>query len=261
MLNKILTEHRCGALVAGVLALTLLAGCSPESDAAAPQAAPSNAAPSAAAPNAFGPEGFGKLTLTMTEQEALATGELGPSPVAVVTGCRDYSFKDGPAPDPGRMAADAKLEKRYQAAQKAADKANRKADKKLRPNASAQEYADSAQDSADAAAASSKALELNAASMRRAADRTAAFTQAGGASFGGGKLRVLVAPPPARTAAGIARGSTVEQLQSAYQGLKETSAGRFEVPVADRPGWSFTFDVEKGKVAYFLLLNAAITCV
>jgi hypothetical protein len=243
-------------LLTGVLAVTVLAGCATGSNGGAPDAA----APTAAA-NHFGPDGFGKLKLTMTEQEALATGDLGAAPIAD-DGCKDYSFMGGPSPDPSRMAADAKIEKEYRDAQKAAEKARGKADKKLGANASAQEYADSAQGFADSAAAEAKAAEASAASAERAAARTEAFTKAGGASFGSGKLRVLVAPPQAKTAAGIARGATVAQLKAAYeaQGLKSTSEGRYEMPAAGQPGWSFAFDVTGDKVAYFLLLNSGIRC-
>src|SRR5688572_10803033 len=70
---------------------------------------------------AFGPDGFGKLKIGMTKDEAIATGALGPSPVAVVTGCDDYSFLGGPLPEPARMALEAAAEKQYEAAKKEND--------------------------------------------------------------------------------------------------------------------------------------------
>ena len=56
----------------------------------------------------FGPDSFGKLSIAMTEKDALATGELQTSPVSTVLGENVYSFVGGPAPDPKQMAADAR---------------------------------------------------------------------------------------------------------------------------------------------------------
>lgn len=243
-------------LVTGLTALAVLSGCAGE--AAGPPATVASTRPA----DEFGPAGFGKLTLAMTEQQARATGDLGPSPVSVASGCRDYSFADGPAPDPARMAKDADLEKRYQAAEKAADAAGERADRPLRRNASAQEYAESARRSADSAQAISKALTLSAETSRRAAERTAAFTRAGGASFAKGKLRVLMAPAKARTAAGISRGSTAEQIRAAYaaQGLTSSSSDRLEVPDAGGPGWTLAFNMERNAVAAMMLINKKAAC-
>ena len=218
-------------------------------------------APSAAV-NRFGPESFGRLKIGMTEQEALATGDLGPSPISVVSGCMDYSFKDGPAPDPSRMAAEAAIEKEADDADKAADAADGLAGKELPKHASARESADHAQLSANAAQANATAAEAAGKSAQNSADRATEFQKSGGVSFGSGKLRLILAPPAAKTATGIERGSTLVSLKKAYeaQGLRSTSESRYEFPVPSQPGWVFAFKIVNEKVAAFLLVNPAILC-
>jgi hypothetical protein len=240
----------CRAALVGLLAAaTSLTGCTSTMSGSAQPAGSARSTPEQA--TAFGPDGFGRLTLDMTEQQALATGDLGPSPITIDEACKNYSFAGGPAPDPARIAADEKLEEDYAAAEKAARGTRPKPGSKA-----------SAQDHADSAAAASDLAELDAELADRSLARVEAFTGAGGASFGAGALRVLIAPPGVTTAAGIGRGSTVEQLKAAYQGdgLKSSSEDRFEFPAPGRPGWSFTFDVADGKVAYFMLRNPSVGC-
>lgn len=70
-----------GALALGVAGA--LAACTTAADKGGDAPA---AAASTPAAKYFGPASFGKLTVTMTEQEALASGELRTSPVATVQG-------------------------------------------------------------------------------------------------------------------------------------------------------------------------------
>lgn len=234
-------------------AALLAAGCTSGGDAAKQESA---------ATNYFGPAGFGKLKPGMTKDEAVATGDLGASPVAVASGCDDYSFVDGPKPDPEKMAADAAVEKAYSDAVKAADELEAKVGPFPGPDASADEFAAHAQRSADSAAASSAVANAAAESTKRIADRIEAANASGGVSFGQGKLRLIGAPPAAKTAEGIGRGSTVAELKAAYEskGLTTKSEGRFELPVAEHAGWTLNFDVEKDKVIFLLLLNPDVRC-
>jgi hypothetical protein len=106
-------------LLVGAFALTVagsLAACTTEKLDSGGAAVPA-ASPSAAAVNYFGPDGYGKLTIGMTEKQALATGDLRSAPVSTVLGKNVYSFVDGPKPDPKRMAADEKIEKAVEKAQ------------------------------------------------------------------------------------------------------------------------------------------------
>jgi hypothetical protein len=235
-------RRRTFAMLGLAAAVLAAAGCTPD------KAATPAAITSVAAPAYFGPDGFGKLKVSMTEDAAVATGDLGAAPIAVVTGCHDYSYAGGPSPDPKRMAADAKLEKDYEKANKAADKA---------PTGT------SAADSAKAAKLMADAAKAAADSTERIAQRTEEFAKAGGASFGQGRMRLLYAPPKAATAEGIAVGSTEAELKSAYAAKGLTAAesvGRWEMPVSGQAGWKFTVDVAAGKVAALLLINSTVAC-
>ncbi|WP_433789778.1 hypothetical protein [Actinoplanes sp. CA-252034] len=244
------TIGRRGLLVGALAATAALAGCSTGTqDAAAP-----GTSSAAATMQHFGSDGYGKLRITMTRSEALATGDLITSPVSTVGG-DDYSFVGGPAPDPSRMAADEKLENEVEKAAKAADAARAKADEYRRTHGrSAQESARSARLAADSAAAAAKSIETMAASTERSGERLTAFLTAGGVSFTGERMTTIAAPPNATTAEGVSRGSSLDQLRAAYdsKGLKSTSEGRYEM-AAGQPGWTMTFDVEAGKVAYMML--------
>ncbi|GAA1637046.1 hypothetical protein [Actinoplanes couchii] len=248
------TIGRRGLFIGALAALagtTALAGCSTE-PADTPAAGTSSAAVTM---QHLGLDGYGKLRITMTRSEALATGDLITSPVSTVGDSDDYSFLGGPAPDPSRMAADEKLEKDVEKAEKAADAARAKAEKyRSTHGRSAEESATSAQLSADSAKASMKSIEATTASIERMGERLTAFLNAGGVSFTGDVMTTIAAPPKATTAEGVARGSSLEQLKTAYdgKGLKSTSEGRYELPAA-QPGWTLTFDVEADKVAYMML--------
>ncbi|MBG0564837.1 hypothetical protein [Actinoplanes aureus] len=216
---------------AGALALVagLLTACTSDSDkgsenAGGPQATSSSAAAAAAH---FGPDGFGKLKITMSESEALATGDLQTEPVSTVLGKNVYSFTGGPKPDPSRMAADDKIEKDVVKADEGG-------------------FGDSA--AGDAAAA-----EAYAKSAQRISDRLIAYMEAGGASFAGGKLVSIAAPESAATEAGIKRGSQLAELKSAYPKLQEIDENFYELAVEGHSGWTMRFEVEDGVVLYMSL--------
>jgi hypothetical protein len=194
--------------------------------------APPAAASSAPAATFFGPASYGKLTVGMTEQEALATGDLQTEPVSTVLGRNVYSFVDGPKPDPKRMAADEKIEKAVEKAEKSTD---------------------------TSAAGSAKAAEAYADSAQRMVERLEAYLGAGGASFRGGKLVSIAAPEGAATEAGIKRGSTLAELKAAYsgKGLRNSSKTAYELPVDGQPGWTVLFELEKDTVKYMSIGGAS----
>ncbi|GAA1981490.1 hypothetical protein GCM10009754_67870 [Amycolatopsis minnesotensis] len=240
------------AAVAGVL---IAVNSGSDGDAVAAAGAPDG-------PKQFGFDGFGKLKPGMRKDEAVATGELGPAPVAVVTGCEDYSFAGGPLPDPVEIAKDAELEKSYQDARRKSDELNKAADVQPGKNAGAKQYAESAQRYADSAMAIAELKKIGEQQADRSAARIERSNAAGGVSFGGGVLRLLSAPPGITTPEGIGRESTVDQLLAAYQpkGLKLDSDGRYEMAVPGHPGWVADFDTKAGKVTNFLLRSTEIRC-
>jgi hypothetical protein len=225
------------------------------------ESAPAKTAADAPAVTTFGPAGWGKLEPGMTKDQALATGELGADPVNVLGGCQDHSFADGPKPDAARMAADAEVERKYQDAVRKSDELDAAVGEFPGAGASADEYAAHAERSAAAAQASSDVANLASESTQRIVARLEASTASGGVSFGDGKLRLIGAPPAARTAEDIGRGSTEEQLKKAYEGKGLVDdGGRYSMPVAAHAGWKLGFDVTDGKVTYLLLLNPEIKC-
>ncbi|WP_229068622.1 hypothetical protein [Actinoplanes sp. DH11] len=215
-------------LVVGVVVLTAaaaLTGCgSAEETVSAP-------AGRTAAPKHFGPAGYGNLTLTMTEAEALATGDLHSAPASMVQDLTVYSFVDGPKPDPSRMAAEEKLAKELEAAEKKA--ASGSIDEQTR------------------------VLQLRAKSMRGMATQLDAFLGAGGAGFTDGKIDSIAAPVDAATEAGIKRGSTLAELKAAYQakGLEADSESMYLLAVEGNPGWVLQFETENDAVKYMTLNN------
>jgi hypothetical protein len=223
-------------VLAGVLALSvagLTAGCKTTTTADEPgsAAAPAPAASSAPAVKVFGPDSFGKLTITMTEKDALATGELQTEPVSTVLGKNVYSFVGGPKPDPKRMAADEKIEK-------------------------AVEKADAGTDTS--ATGSAKAAKAYADSTQRIVERLEAYLDAGGASFRDGALVSIAAPEGVATPAGVKRGSSVAELKAAYagKGLKSTSKTAYELPVEGHAGWTMLFEL-KGDTVQYLSIGKA----
>ena len=211
---------------AGVIALTIagvLSACTPAADEPAGSTETAASVPAAVT---FGPDGFGKLTIGITEKDALATGDLQADPVSTVLGRNVYSFVDGPKPDPKKMAADEEIEARV----KKADEGG--------TDKSAQEYADDAQAYAD--------------STTRMSERLIAYLEAGGATFEKGALTSIAAPAGVATEAGIKRGSTLAELKTAYEGkgLKEDSKTAYLLPLTGHDGWTILFELEGDTVKY-----------
>ncbi|GAB3358223.1 hypothetical protein [Amycolatopsis echigonensis] len=223
-----------GRSAAAIAAVAALAACSAET-AAAP------AATSAAPAEVFGAAGYRGIAPGMAKEAALATGKLATAPVSVLDGCTDLSWQGGAAPDPARLAAEAE-------AQRKADDLNAKADAAdqaaKRPSGkSAAELAQAAAQDAEAAQLAADAAQASVGLAGKREERDKAFAAAGGASFGKNGLHELGAPPGAKTAEGIGAGSSLADLHKAYdaRGLKPGAAGRFELPIAEKPGWRFEF--------------------
>ncbi|RSM54622.1 hypothetical protein DMB66_37400 [Actinoplanes sp. ATCC 53533] len=221
-------------VVVGLLALGVAAapaGCTTAATKSGDAPVAGAASPSTVPAKHFGPASFGKLTITMTEKDALATGELQTSPVSTVLGKNVYSFVGGPKPDPKQMAADDKTEK-------------------------AVEKADAGTD--QSAAGSAKAAEAYADSAQRIVERLESYLDAGGASFRGGALHSIAAPKDAATEAGIKRGSTLAELKAACagKGLKSSSKTAYELPVAGHAGWTILFELKDDTVKYMSIGKA-----
>lgn len=214
-----------------------------------------------AAPEAFGPAGYQGVGPGTTKDAALAGGKLAAAPVSTLDGCTDFSWAGGPAPDKARMDAEA-------AAEKKAKDLNAKADalapsKNLPANASAEEAAKAAQEDADATQVLADSAQASADLAGKREERDKAFSAAGGASFGKDGLRELGAPATAKTAEGIGAGSSLTDLQAAYsaRGLKLGDNGRYQVQLAEKPGWSYEFTTTPdGKVGAVSIINATMKC-
>jgi hypothetical protein len=215
----------------GVLAVTagFLAACTP-ADSGRPGDAGTSPAPGSPAPASapagkfFGPDSFGRLTVAMTEQEALATGELQDKPVSTVSGRNVYSLPGGPKPDPKRMKADEEIAAAAEKAEKSTD---------------------------TSAAGSAKAAKAYADETERITARLVAYLDAGGAAFVDGRMVSIAAPVDARTPEGIGRGSTEAELRSAYAGKGLTKDN--ELPLTGHPGWRILFELDSGVVKYMSL--------
>ncbi|WP_203840513.1 hypothetical protein [Winogradskya humida] len=215
---------RAFAAVAALAATAALAACNPGTD----TSAVSSPSASVAAPSFFGKDGYGKLTIGMSEKEALATGDLRTDPVSTVLDKNVYSFAGGPEPDAKQMAFDEKIEKAVEAADKSTD---------------------------TSAAGSAKAAKAYADSTQRLYDRLIAYLTDGGASFTKGKLVSIAADRDAETEAGIKRGSTVAELKTAYdgKGLTGNDKDGYELPITGHDGWRIRFEADKGTIKYMSL--------
>ncbi|MER6766409.1 MULTISPECIES: hypothetical protein [Amycolatopsis] len=243
-----------GRAAAAIAAVSALAACSSEATSAPPESA-------AARPEVFGAAGYRGIAPGMAKEAAAATGKLANAPVSTLDGCTVLSWQGGPAPDQARLAAEAE-------AQRKADDLNAKAD--AADQAAKQPAGKSAADSAKAAAKDAEAAQLSADAAMASADlagkreeRDKAFAAAGGASFGKNGVHELGAPPDAKTAEGIGVGSSLADLHKAYdgRGLKESKAGRLELPLPEKPGWQFEFTpTADGKVGGVAISDGALKC-
>jgi hypothetical protein len=248
-------ERTFARLAAVAVAVAGLTACTPD---AAPGPQPS----AQAVENHFGPDRFGKIRVGTTEADALATGDLADKPVSTI-GCRTFSYRGGPVADQKRLDEDVKLEKEADDLFAAAEKINEEAEKfNKKKNMTLDQVVEGADKSAKAADASAKSAEASARVTERIGQRIVEFAKAGGVQFGSGRLRMVMAPPKARTAAGIERGSSLATVKAAYesQGLKSTSESRWAMPVPDQPDWIMAFDFEEGRVSAMLFANTKIDC-
>jgi len=234
-----------GRPAAAVFAATALVACSGTTASAEP----------------FGPAGYRGITPGMAQEAAVATGKLNGAPVSHLDGCTDLSWQGGPAPDAARLAAET-------AAQQKVDELNAKADAaeqvaKQSTGTSAAESAQAAAKDAEAAQLAADAAQAGVDLAARREERDKAFAAAGGASFGKNGLHELGAPADAKTAEGIGAGSSLADLHKAYdaRGLKTGTAGRFELPVPEKPGWRLEFTgTADGKVGGMALADGATKC-
>ncbi|MGV9295977.1 hypothetical protein [Amycolatopsis sp. NPDC003676] len=243
-----------GRSAVAIAALTALAACSSEAT-----TAPSGAAPARA--EVFGAAGYRGIAPGMAKEAALATGKLATAPVSMLDGCTVLSWQGGPAPDQGRLAAEAEVQRKADDLNAKADAADREA--KQPAGRSAAELAKAAAKDAEAAQLAADSAMAIADLAGKREERDKAFAAAGGASFGKNGLHELGAPPDAKTAEGIGTGSSLADLHKAYdaRGLKEGPAGRFELPIAEKPGWHFEFTpTADGKVGGVAIAESAAKC-
>ncbi|WP_370943163.1 hypothetical protein AB5J62_29230 [Amycolatopsis sp. cg5] len=213
-----------GKMWLGAAAVLLVAGCSSTPE----------------APKVFGPTAYGKLTLGMTAEAALATGELAKEPTSRLDGCADYSLTGGPAPDPARMAAQAAAEKDLEEA----------AAKNGHSAAESAAVAQAAADSAMAAVPRAEQREI----------RDKAMGVSGGVSIGKSGLVTLAAPAGAKTPEGVAQGSTVDELKKAYGARVTEKNGEFSAPIPEKDGFVYRFLTEGGKVTGVFVTTPKISC-
>ena len=206
----------------------------------------------------FDVTGFGKLKPGMSKQDALATGELAATGAGKSGNCEDYRYQGAPQPDAAELAAEADIEQKLAAAQKAADEAEAALGPAPGANAGAQEYAAHAEKLAKSAELSAKATELIAQSTERIAKRAEAREAHGGVLFAGDKIRIMVPPPGVTAAKNVGKGAAVEQVKAAYPDAKQTDDKTFEVP--GQQGVVLSFHFKDGKLDTFLLFNAEAKC-
>jgi hypothetical protein len=206
----------------------------------------------------FDVTGFGKLKPGMSKQDALATGELAATGAGKSGNCEDYRYQGAPAPDAAELAAEADVEQKLAAAQKAADEAEAAVGAAPGANAGAAAYAAHAEKLAKSAELGAEATELIAESTKRIAKRAEAREANGGVLFAGDKIRMIVPPPGATTAKNIGKGAAVDQVKAAYPDAKQRDDRTLEVP--GQQGVVLSFHFTDGKLDTFLLFNADAKC-
>ena len=216
--------------------------------------------PPAAQEKHFDVTGYGKLKPGMSKQDALATGELAASGAGKSGTCEDYRYQGAPQPDAAELAAEAEVEQKLAAAQKAADEAEAAVGPAPGVNAGAAAYAAHAEKLAKSAELSAKATELIAKSTERIAKRAEAREANGGVLFAGDKIRMIVPPPGVTAAKNVGRGATVDQVKAAYPAAKQQDDKTLDVPVPDQQGVVLSFHFTDGKLDTFLLFNADAKC-
>ena len=233
--------------VAAVLAVT---ACSPATNGEPPVV------------KAFGAQGWGALKPGMAKQDALATGEVGREPLAVLGACDFYSLAGGPGPDPVWVAADQAYADAHRAAVNRVDELVGKVGPLPAPEASENDQVAWAFRSADAARAVSDVAIAASALAEREVQLAGPSSPAGIVSFRDGRLRLIGAPRTARTADGIGAGSTVDDLRRTYLGrsLGLTFPGRYEMPARGRAGWVIDFDYVGSEVVFVQLRDTTATC-
>ncbi|MBB1158183.1 hypothetical protein H4281_33990 [Amycolatopsis sp. DR6-1] len=197
----------------------------------------------------------------MAKEAALATGKLANAPVSMLDGCTVLSWQGGPAPDQARLAAEAEAQRKADDLYAKSDAADH--DAKQNTGRSAAELAKAAAKDAEAAQLAADSAQASVALAGKREERDKAFAAAGGASFGKNGLHELGAPPDAKTAEGIGVGSSLADLHKAYdaRGLKLGEAGRFELPIAEKPGWRFEFTpAANGTVGGVAISDGVLKC-
>ncbi|MEV8323919.1 hypothetical protein [Kitasatospora sp. NPDC056731] len=263
---------RSARTAGAVLTMALVAAGAAACEGGGQKAGPTSAA--STPPQPFGTGGYRGLQLSMTKDEALASGALEPSPVSLLNGCSDYVYKGGPAPDPVRMAAETEARTKADKAMTRIDeiRAKRKPVAPLTTGASLKELQEYnarlqeriQQDAADQQEISALDKDLDLIGPARK-NRDQAFLATGRVNFGTEGLRQLVAPADARTAEGVGAGSAEEELKRAYEGkdLKPTKDGTYELPAEGGnggPDWFYEFTMAEGKVAGLALVKHNTYC-
>lgn len=208
----------------------------------------------------FDVTGYGKLKPGMSKQDALATGELAATGAGKSGSCEDYRYQGAPQPDAAELAAEAEIEQKLAAAQKAADEAEAAVGPAPGANAGAAAYADHAAKLAASAQLSAKATELIAQSTERIAKRAEAREANGGVLFAGDRIRLMVPPPGVTAAKDVGKGATVDQVKAAFPSAAQKDDKTLDVPVPDQRGVVLSFRFTDGKLDTFVLFNAEAKC-
>lgn len=237
-----------------IAAVTTLAACSSETTGGQSETASARA-------EVFGVAGYRGIVPGMAKEAALATGKLANAPVSELDGCTVLSWQGGPAPDQARLAAEAAAERKAEELNAKADTADRAGKQPTGKSAAA--AAEAAAKDAETAMLAADAALASAELATKREERDKAYAAAGGASFGKNGLHGLGAPPEGKTAEGIGVGSSLADLHKAYdaRGLKPGTAGRFELPIAEKPGWRLEFTpTAAGAVGGVAITDGATKC-